>query len=380
LKGIKRLVFFILIGLMIWYFYGQEIKHSNIYSFFQHISFDLKAWKEDPNTQIALQTIEENFQSVWQEVDTIIDLFKDSPQSPSITEVEKPDLETPLTYSFSIHNIEIGDPRIEVENLVGEAKRSTMNEYGVVWNTYHYHYKNFFMVAYNSEDKVAGLYTNQDLIASKKGIKLDSPKQLVLEQLGQPETFIRKGLINYQLQHNEEYHLFHIDNSYITIFYDQHENNTVTAIQIIDEKLEKQKSSFYAEASPLLKEGFEFQLFDLTNAARVVHGLDYLEWNEEVKETARKHSADMATNQYFDHTNLEGQSPFDRMKEDQISFRAAGENLATGQVSSIFAHEGLMNSLGHRENILQEDFESLGIGVAFDTDERPYYTENFLAQ
>ncbi|EKN67647.1 SCP-like extracellular [Neobacillus bataviensis LMG 21833] len=35
------------------------------------------------------------------------------------------------------------------------------------------------------------------------------------------------------------------------------------------------------------------------------------------------------------------------MKEDHIIFYLAGENLAYGQLSSIFAHEGLMNSLGH---------------------------------
>ncbi len=68
------------------------------------------------------------------------------------------------------------------------------------------------------------------------------------------------------------------------------------------------------------------------------------------------------------------------MEEDNISFLAAGENLAAGQMSSIFAHEGLMNSLGHRENILQTQFESLGIGVAFDSESKPYFTENFLAK
>ncbi len=88
----------------------------------------------------------------------------------------------------------------------------------------------------------------------------------------------------------------------------------------------------------------------------------------------------MADNNYFSHTNLNGQSPFDRMTEDNITYQMAGENLATGQISSIFAHEGLMNSLGHRENILKSEFEEIGIGVAFSRDSRPYYTENFLTK
>jgi uncharacterized protein YkwD len=58
----------------------------------------------------------------------------------------------------------------------------------------------------------------------------------------------------------------------------------------------------------------------------------------------------------------------------------AGENLAYGQFSSIFAHEGLMNSLGHRENILRKDYEYLGVGVAFNDESQPYYTENFFCE
>src|SRR5690606_18492148 len=86
----------------------------------------------------------------------------------------------------------------------------------------------------------------------------------------------------------------------------------------------------------------------------------------------------MADNNYFSHTNLDGLSPFERMENDNIHYVMAGENLASGQISSIYAHEGLMNSIGHRENILQKDFEELGVGVAFNDEWRPYYTENFL--
>ena len=250
----------------------------------------------------------------------------------------------------------------------------------VNWFTYHENYQNFFMVAYDQHDKVAGLFTNQDLISSKHSITLGSSKETVLAAIGEPMKGIRKGLVTYRTQNDGEYDQFQFDTSYVTIFYDKHENNTVTAIQIISDSLEQQREDFYPEGSTALKEGFELQLFDLTNAARVEHGLPFLTWDHTVRETARDHSSDMAVNNYFDHINLEGQSPFDRMEEDKISFRAAGENLAAGQISSIFAHEGLMNSLGHRENILHTDFESLGVGVAFDPESKPYFTENFLTR
>lgn len=292
----------------------------------------------------------------------------------------KPVLTEPTDRSISIFNIELGTKKALVEDKLGEPQRSTMNEYGIEWHAYHNNYHSFMMVAYNKSNQVVGLYTNQDLISSKQGFTLGSSKETVLKQLGEPITKIQKGLVIYQMQNDGEYHMFHLDNSYITVFYDQHENDTVTAIQVISENIENKKRDFYTKASKALKEGFEYQLFDLTNAARVKHGLNPLSFDHQVKQTARDHSMDMAKNNYFSHTNLEGKSPFDRMTEDNISYRVAGENLASGQLSSIFAHEGLMNSKGHRKNILHKEYKSLGVGVAFDADSKPYYTENFLTK
>jgi uncharacterized protein YkwD len=236
------------------------------------------------------------------------------------------------------------------------------------------------MVMYDDNNKAAGLYTNQDLLASTNRIKIgNSSKESVRSILGEPITKIQKGMVIYQLQEDSDNDLFLLDDAYVTIFYDKHENDTVTAIQIISKPLEENKKDFYTDATPTLKEGFEYQMFDLTNAARVTHQLPILAWDDRVRETAREHSADMAENDYFDHKNLEGQTPFDRMKEDAVAFHTAGENLAYGQLSSIFAHEGLMNSLGHRENILRKDYEYLGVGVAFNEKSQPYYTQNYYA-
>ena len=295
-------------------------------------------------------------------------------------EIEKPVLEQPQEHIFSVYNIEIGATKSEVEAILGMPKRVSLNEYGKSWSTYHEDYQNFINVMFDENDVVVGLYTNQNLITSTVGIILDSTKEEARQQLGDPLTGIRKGLIVYQYQQDDGYDVFHLNNSYVTIFYDIHENDTVTAIQIIEEETEKNKSDYYTAASEQLKEGFEYQLFDVTNAARVVHQLSLLTWDDSVRETAREHSLDMAKNNYFSHTNLRGQSPFDRMEEDHLVFTMAGENLAYGQNSSIFAHEGLMNSLGHRENILQTKYKYLGVGVAFNGKNHPYYTENFYTK
>jgi Uncharacterized protein with SCP/PR1 domains len=65
---------------------------------------------------------------------------------------------------------------------------------------------------------------------------------------------------------------------------------------------------------------------------------------------------------YFAHKSPDGKDPFDRMKQARVSFHAAGENLALAQTVEI-AHTNLMNSPGHRANILSPDFGRLGIGI-----------------
>ncbi|MFD4929607.1 CAP domain-containing protein [Peribacillus butanolivorans] len=362
-----------------WYGYGKDIQESGFKAGVRSFVSDVRSLINGPEVSNALDKLNTGVNYLIGELTETLDNASKEEQ-PETEQVKKPTLEAPAEASFSVRNIEIGDTKAAVEKLAGEAKRQTRNEYGVDWFAYHENYQNFFMVAYDTDDKVVGLYTNQDLISSKQGIKRGTPKEAVTEKLGDPVTKLLKGNVYYQIRSDGEYDMFEMDKSYVTIFYDKHEKNTVTSIQIIDAKLEKQKSAYFAEASPELKNGFEYQLFDLTNASRVNHDLSVLSWDKQVKVTAQDHSADMAVNHYFNHNNLEGESPFDRMEDDKITFRMAGENLAAGQNSSIFAHEGLMNSIGHRENKLQKDFESLGVGVAFEDNAKPYYTENYLTK
>ncbi|WP_251553690.1 CAP domain-containing protein [Neobacillus muris] len=320
-----------------------------------------------------------NLQQLWKQLSNQLDGLTLNQQDREPKETKSIELAAPAEQVFSIHNVELGEPKSEIEQVTGPAKRASLNEYGTDWYSYHNHYQEFFMVMYDKNNKAAGLYTNQDLIASKNGIKMGTPKKTVRAALGEPITQIQKGLITYQLEQDRDYDMYLLDDVYVTVFYDKHNGHTVTAMQLIRKDLEDEKADYYSKATSELKEGFEYQLFDLTNASRVNHQLTTLTWDSHVRETARKHSRDMAVNDYFSHTNLQGQSPFDRMKQDQIIFLLAGENLAYGQLSSIFAHEGLMNSLGHRENILRNGYEYLGVGVAFNDKSQPYYTENFYA-
>lgn len=292
--------------------------------------------------------------------------------------VDKPALAKPTDTPISINNLEIGASAEQVTATLGEPESQSLNEYGTEWQTYHTDYQNFVMVSLDESNRVGAIYTNDDLISSTVGVSYGASKVDVRKALGQPLTKMRKGLNVFVLQDDEGMDLFKLGDVYAYVFYDIHQETTVTAVELVSVALENNKKSLYAERSEALRNGFERQLFDLTNAARVRHGRSILSWDSAVSGTARKHSTDMADNDYFSHDNLQGLSPFDRIKEDGIGFKRAGENLAYGQSSSIFAHEGLMNSKGHRENILLKDYSSLGIGVSFNQEMQPYYSEEFL--
>lgn len=106
----------------------------------------------------------------------------------------------------------------------------------------------------------------------------------------------------------------------------------------------------------------EKRMLDLVNAERAKAGLRPLAVDPELTDVARQHSADMFARGYFAHDTPEGLTPFDRMRNSHVQFLTAGENLALAPTLPV-AHNGLMNSPGHRANILRAQFGRVGIGI-----------------
>lgn len=106
----------------------------------------------------------------------------------------------------------------------------------------------------------------------------------------------------------------------------------------------------------------EKEMFNLVNKERQSRGIRSLEWDEKMAEVGRRHCEDMFRRGYFSHNTPEGLTPFDRMQNAGITFNFAGENLALAPNVEL-AHKGLMQSKGHRENILEANFGKLGVGA-----------------
>jgi uncharacterized YkwD family protein len=106
----------------------------------------------------------------------------------------------------------------------------------------------------------------------------------------------------------------------------------------------------------------ERRMIDLVNQERQQRGLGALQVDMDLVAAARTKAQDMVALNYFDHQSPTYGSPFDMMRRFGITYRAAGENLA-GNQDVAAAHATLMESPGHRENILKGEYSRLGIGV-----------------
>lgn len=106
----------------------------------------------------------------------------------------------------------------------------------------------------------------------------------------------------------------------------------------------------------------EEEMLRLVNIERQKAGVGVLVMDESLRELARMHSLDMYQRGYFSHHTPEGKDPFDRMKAHNIEYMAAGENLALAPTVDM-AHTGLMNSPGHKRNILDPNYNKVGIGA-----------------
>ncbi len=103
------------------------------------------------------------------------------------------------------------------------------------------------------------------------------------------------------------------------------------------------------------------EMLGYINAARKASGLSPLTLNTKLCDGAYLKSKDMAVNNYFSHTSPTYGSPFNMMQSLGISYSAAGENIAMHS-SVKGAHDALMNSSGHRANILSQNFSKVGLG------------------
>jgi uncharacterized protein YkwD len=150
---------------------------------------------------------------------------------------------------------------------------------------------------------------------------------------------------------------------------------SISMLTVRPESAERVTLSFRV-AAPRIDSDAEAQMLTLVNRARAENGLEPVTVDPTIRDVARAYSTTMFQQGFFAHIDQQGATPFDRMRAGGATFRAAGENLALAPTVQI-AHDGLMNSPGHRANILNARYRRIGIGVADGGMHGKMFTQNF---
>ncbi|MFJ5833168.1 CAP domain-containing protein [Streptomyces sp. NPDC093089] len=119
----------------------------------------------------------------------------------------------------------------------------------------------------------------------------------------------------------------------------------------------------------------EAEVLRLVNAERAKVGCTPVRSDARLASLAGALSADMATRGFFNHTDPDGDTPWARAQQAGVT-GMGGENIARGQVDAAAVMTSWMKSDGHRANILNCDFTTLGVGVHF-ADGGPWWTQDF---
>jgi len=107
------------------------------------------------------------------------------------------------------------------------------------------------------------------------------------------------------------------------------------------------------------------QVLTLTNQYRQQNGLRPVSYNNLLSSAAQTHSRNMAVQDFFSHTGLNGSQPWDRVSATGYQWSRVTENIAAGYRTAQEVVRGWINSPGHRANLLDPNVTQIGVGYFF---------------
>lgn len=158
--------------------------------------------------------------------------------------------------------------------------------------------------------------------------------------------------------------------------------NNVSAASTSTASATTSKTTTTTTSTPASNAGMaatEKTALNLLNADRAANGLKALKLNSQLTVLGENYAQDMINRNFFSHTNPEGLSPFDRMKQAGISYSYAGENIAINS-NVTTAEQAFMNSAEHKANILNTNYTDVGIGVRLDANGSAHVVQEFISK
>lgn len=350
------------------------------------VTLDVPAKIIGNRTFVPLRFVTENLgaEVYWDEVGRAIYL-----QLPSLEEVVIRPGFSPyyrdLKVEVETYGIALGDTAQKVLNLLGKPVREDATIYGYTWWIYNQDPLNHLQVGIR-DGKAVSIYScggKWNFGAITRGSRVNE-----LEA----GFKMSDGLYVDSIKTVYKLHLPTLiyNNMVATFYYDAHDNDQITAVRLEDREVAGDRYALFfnhrssdGKKEPLLSHlmrdaeaADERQIYDLVNAERTRRGLPKLEWHRTAALAALGHSREMFIYDYFSHySEVTGKALDQRLDDEGIVFSFAAENIARGQLDGIEVHHGLMNSYGHRENILHKRLRFLGVGVYRDC-----YTQNFVTE
>lgn len=284
----------------------------------------------------------------------------------------------------------IGEKTNVLEDEFGAPIRKDMTPYGYKWWVYTDEESNFILFGVENGIVETIFATGEDISSNPFKIG-DSYEELDEKFTFHSEVSYQDGLSFYNFKLNEEdmntNPLIKVsDNLFVVAYFDTFTNELSSVRISTGDMLTKQRffemeyrGSLPEEESLSeddwleIEKSMEQQIYEMTNVYRQKFDLNPLKQDKDVAKVASSHSEDMYENNFFSHDSQDGRNLKDRLEEENIYYVSAGENIAAQHTDAPAAMEGWLNSEGHRDALLYEDYNYLGVGVY-----RLYYTQNFL--
>lgn len=243
--------------------------------------------------------------------------------------------------------ISLGESTESILDKLGKPNRITKSELDFDYYVYNNNYSKLLYVAINN-DSVVGFYTDSidfNYLDITPGYSLDN----VNKSLGTDYK------MDYILTHSSDSYTLHI-------LMDEIGTHKVTGIFLLIKDI--RENSYTVDTM----KDVELMIYDLTNSIRKRNSIPILSWSSTAAKAGRKHSIDMADNGYFNHYDLYNKNPGDRLQEEGIHYQSISENIIAGYGSAIISSHAWFNSLDHRDNILNKEYKSLGVGFTYKED------------
>lgn len=278
----------------------------------------------------------------------------------------------------------------ELIEAFGEPARKDQSGYGYDWWVYKDQQKQY--IQYGIDDnEVRSIYAiGKDL--SLEPIEIGQDYESIKQEFSiTNEVSYHKGLASYTFRLKDEELKARplvklTDDIFMQLYFDTF-TDKLSSIRILSADILLQHRPYEMEYRGDLPEkpnltdkqwgkvetGMEKQILNITNVIRKQYEESALKWDKTVSEVAYLHSKDMAENNYFSHYGMDGDGLKERLATQEVFYQAAGENIAAQYPDVPSAMQGWLNSEGHRQALLKEDYTHLGVGVY-----RFHYTQNFL--